>query len=435
MATMNSEQQERRLQVLKILRDYPYIYGQKVGFKKLNPLNNEWIKGFVYRKESHTTQAHRNSYKTTSVSVALALILILYPNKTVKFFRKTDTAVKEIIAQVSMMLKHSTTRQIVKALYGEHVNLRLTVDNALEISTNLKDDPRGTSQLCAGGIKSSMTGQHYDIIFTDDIVTIEDRTSRAERETTRIKYQELLNIVNPDGKIENTGTPWHPEDAFDLMPEPERWDCYTTRIMTAEEIQKKKDGMLPSLFAANYELRHIASEDVIFTDPITGADPAQIMNAKFNHIDAAYGGADSTAFTIGKRIGDKYYILGKLWHKHVDDVTPEILELKKRFLSRTTLCETNGDKGYLKKELEKQKESVVGYWEDTNKFLKIVTYLRSEWRNIEFVEGTDPEYIQQILDYNENAEHDDAPDSCASLIRHLWERKPEDKAVRGGFGF
>jgi hypothetical protein len=38
-----------------------------------------------------------------------------------------------------------------------------------------------------------------------------------------------------------------------------------------------------------------------------------------------------------------------------------------------------------------------------------------------FLEGTDPEYIDQILDYTENAEHDDAPDSAACICRILDE--------------
>ena len=37
--------------------------------------------------------------------------------------------------------------------------------------------------------------------------------------------------------------------------------------------------------------------------------------------------------------------------------------------------------------------------------------------------GTDEEYINQICDYNENAEHDDAPDSLASVIRILQKKK------------
>ena len=58
-----------------------------------------------------------------------------------------------------------------------------------------------------------------------------------------------------------------------------------------------------------------------------------------------------------------------------------------------------------------------------NKHLKITSYLKAEWKNVVFVSGTDIEYINQICDYNENAEHDDAPDSLASIIRRLWKKK------------
>jgi hypothetical protein len=38
------------------------------------------------------------------------------------------------------------------------------------------------------------------------------------------------------------------------------------------------------------------------------------------------------------------------------------------------------------------------------------------------VTGTDDKYIEMICDYNEDAEHDDAPDSLASLIRVLMKK-------------
>jgi phage terminase large subunit-like protein len=422
-----TEAERRRRTALRILEEYPYIYGQQVGFVKLNEINNRWIKEFLYGREDYTLQAHRNSYKTTSVSVALTLHLILNPNITIKFFRKTDAAVKEIIAQVSKMLKHRLTRQLVRDIYGDNINLKLTVDNALEISTNLKNDPRGTSQLSAGGIKSSITGQHYDIIFTDDIITVEDRLSRAERELTKTKYQELINIKNTgdDCRIVNTGTPWHKDDAFSIMPEPERWDVYSTGIIDEDGIDYIRARMVPSLFAANYELRHIAAEDVIFQNPTTGGDVSKIRDAKYLHIDAAYGGEDYTAATICQKINGKYYVLGKLYPKHVDDCLDDILRLKREHLVRTIICEENGDKGYLKKEIIRRKEKATSYWEDTNKYIKIVSYLKAEWPDIIFVEGTDEEYLEQILDYNEYAEHDDAPDSLASIIRKLYNKKDE----------
>ena len=39
-----------------------------------------------------------------------------------------------------------------------------------------------------------------------------------------------------------------------------------------------------------------------------------------------------------------------------------------------------------------------------------------------FLEGTDRDYLEQIMDYSIDAAHDDAPDSAASLIRVLDRR-------------
>jgi hypothetical protein len=62
-----------------------------------------------------------------------------------------------------------------------------------------------------------------------------------------------------------------------------------------------------------------------------------------------------------------------------------------------------------------------------NKHLKITSYLKAEWKKVFFVVGTDEEYINQICDYNENAEHDDCADSLASIIRKFWGKKEEGK--------
>ena len=424
---MNKEQQK----ILNLLKNEPYKFGHAMGFTKLTPLNNEWIKEMVYGKEYKTLQAHRGSYKTTCVSVAFTLKIILFPNRKVKFYRKNDTAVKEIIHQVSMMLKNPLTKAIVYKLYG--VTLQLTTDSAYEINTNLTNDPRGTSQLTASGIKASQTGQHYDEIFTDDIVTKEDRYSHAEREATKTAYYELRNIVNPRGRIFNSGTPWHKEDCFTIMPEAQKWDCYHTGLLSNLEIQALKADMLPSLFAANYELRHIASEDVIFTDAVTGEDPTKVLNATFCHIDAAYGGEDYTAFTICKKAEGKYYVYGRLWRKAVDDCLADIIADRKRFLAGKIYCETNADKGYLAKSLREKGERAITYAETMNKHVKIVTHLKGDWKDVVFVRGTDEEYINQILDYNEEAEHDDAPDSLACMLRLLHPRK-DDTARASSFG-
>ena len=417
-----------RKQAVNFLATRPVEYARMVGFTKLGDLHNGWITDMLRGATDITLQASRGTYKTSCVAVALALIIILLPNKRTLFMRKTDGDVKEVIRTVLKILRDPHTQYFVQCIYG--VSLDITIASATEISTNLTTDIKGTSQLVGMGTGASITGKHFDFVFTDDIVNINDRVSKAERERTKTIYQELQNVKNRGGRIINTGTPWHAEDAFSIMPPAERYDCYhpeIQKIISEQELQELREKMVRSLFAANYELRFIPAEDVIFTDPQTGADPAILDQAKYAHIDAAYGGEDYTAFTIIKKTGGKFYVYGRLWRKHVDDVLPEIIELRKSFNARNIYCEDNGDKGYLAKELLRRGEKPIKYHESMNKFLKITSYLKAEWSNVIFVVGTDDEYIRQICDYNENAEHDDAPDSLASMVRQLWHMKESDK--------
>lgn len=407
-----------RKQAIEFLVKHPAKLGRSLGFTLLtDDLHNGWIRDMVTGKEDKTLQAHRGSYKTTCVSVALALIMILFPNLTTLFLRKTDQDTKEVVEQVRKILLSPMIQVLVWVIYG--VELQLTVSSALEISTNLATGPRGTSQLVAQGVGGSLTGKHFDRIFTDDIVNLQDRTSKAERDHTKVVYQELQNIKNRGGRIFNTGTPWHIEDAFTLMPNPQRWDCYSTGLISKEELEEIRSKMTASLFAANYELRHIASDDVLFFNPKTDGDPAMVEQG-ISHIDAAYGGDDYTAFTVARKVNGVYYLYGRLWHKHVNDCKEMIKDLRKQFMCGRGYCEGNGDKGYLARDLRREGENFLTYHESMNKHLKITTYLKGEWSKVVFVAGTDREYINQICDYTEEAEHDDAPDSAASVIRLLW---------------
>lgn len=411
-----------RQAAIDFLLTRPAAFGRMLGFTRLKELHNKWICEMVRSKTDKTLQGHRGSFKTTCLSIALAIIIILLPNKRTLFMRKTDNDVKEIIRQVQKILLDARTQYLVQIIYG--VPLLLTVANATELSTNLTTDTRGTPQLVGMGIGGSLTGKHFDFIFTDDIVNLQDRVSKAERERTKIIYQELANILNPGGRMFNSGTPWHKDDAFSLMPAPEKYDCYTTGMLTPEQIEQIKAKMLPSLFAANYELRHIATEDVIFTHPQTGA-AAALAEQGLMHIDAAFGGSDYTALTICNRKDGKLYMYGKLWHKGFEELLPQILQAHARFNCGRVYVEDNGDKGFVGKTLRKEGLRVSIYHEDMNKFIKITSYLKAAWNDTHFVESTDAEYIEQICDYNENAEHDDAPDSAACVCR-IYSRKGAD---------
>lgn len=415
---------------LNRVKKKPVAFGHAAGFDKLTDLHNNWLKLFLYSKEDITLQAHRGSYKTTCLAIAIALLIVLQPKSKIIFLRKSDDGATEIVKQVAKVLQTDIFGQLTYALYG--VELQLTTDTSSEINTNLNTTSGGAGQLRGYGIKGAITGKHADIIITDDIVDRSDRTSPAERQKTIDVVQELTNIINAGGRFINTGTPWHKDDAFTLMPEPVQYSCYDTGLMTGEDIKEKRASMDASLFAANYELRHIASGEVLFPEPVidNGANTYRIYDGQC-HIDAAYSGADYNAFTIAKEAADgKIYVFGRLDAGHIDDVLPQFERDRVRYRAGTLHNETNADKGYLAKRI---KQPVKKYHESMNKHVKITTYLKQRWRDVVFIKDTDPAYIEQITEYSENSAHDDAPDSLASLLREQQQGHVHVKVMKNFF--
>lgn len=406
-------------EALDLLWYRPVEIGHWVGFKDLTDLHNEWLREFLYKEDDQTLQGHRGSYKTTTLSLFFAILAIEDPNKTALFFRKTGGDVSEVIRQIANILQSGCMQEIVRAIYGK--DLILTKSSNSEIQTNLSTSIKGASQIIGLGIGTSITGKHADIVVTDDIVNVKDRISSAEREHTKLAYMELQNIKNRGGRFINTGTPWHKDDCFTLMPNPSKFDCYTTGLMTANEIDYIKQRMSPSLFAANYELKHIASEDVIFADAKIGADKKFCLNGLM-HVDSAFYGSDYTACSVMAFVDGKYYLYGRCWRKHVEDCYPDIMNIYQEFLCSKIFMELNADKGMVARDLKLAGIRTAPYTESMNKHVKIVTYLKAIWPDVVFVEGTDKEYIEQITDYNENAEHDDAPDSAACLARLMYRK-------------
>lgn len=415
------------LSVLRWMREHPAQVGRWCGFDLLtDDLHGEWMRDMISGTEDMTLLAHRGSYKTTCLSVALAILSATETSRNMIFMRKSEDAVKEIIQQVRKIILCEPFRYLTQRAYGEDYGpVVLRQASSTSITTDVYAAAKGAAQLLGIGTSGAITGKHADIVITDDIVTLDDRVSKAERDRIVRVYDELQNIRNRGGRIINTGTPWHLEDAISKrMPNVRKFDCYTTGLLTPEKIAELKASMAPSLFAANYELQHIAAENALFTTYPGTTDNAAMLWDGIAHIDAAYEGEDYTALTCGRRGYDgKLYLYGRIWRAHVDTVMDAILADCDRLRCSPIYCETNGDKGYLAREMRSRGAAVRPYPENMNKYLKISTFLRKWWGNVVFLSGTDPAYIAQIMDYNEQAEHDDAPDSAACICRALDRRE------------
>ncbi len=406
-----------REDAVALMLEHPAQVARACGYPLLtDELHGEWIRKMILGKEDLTLLAHRCSYKTTCLAMSLAMLMLLRPEESILLMRKTESGAAEILRQVKIILSQDAMQRLSAVLYGEGVKVKATT---LGMSCDCYAAKRGAYQLTGCGTSGSITGRHAERIFTDDIVDLRDRVSEQERERTRGIYMELQNVRIRGGRLVNIGTPWHKQDAISLMPGVVKYDCYHTGLMDDRAIRTLRESMSPSLFAANYELRHIASEDALFPTVCGFFTEENLLWDGMAHIDAAYGGDDYTALTCAKREGDEIRLYGRLWRGHVEAHMEEILAECDRFRCGPILCETNGDKGYLAKELRQRGAQVRLYRESSNKYVKIATWLKKWWPHIRVFQGTDPEYLAQILDYTINAAHDDAPDSAACLCRTL----------------
>jgi hypothetical protein len=428
------------------LRDWiahPHKLGHLLGFKKLTPYHDRWVTEFIRAGagETRALLAHRGAYKTTCGLVALTLLVMIRRNIRISVTRKSQAMASKILIAMDKIFRSEIVRAWVFAAYG---TMKLETDHwstsALRISINNRINPEPT--LSAKGIGTSQTGDHYDYIWSDDIVTPEDRYSKAIREQTKAYVYETENMVEPDGVRIFTGTVWHPEDAWTvIMPmvtkEPIIQPIGTVPIpeITPEWIERKKQSMPLSLWAANYELKHVKDVDKEFGEPIPGEPPPGLT--KYWYIDPAFGGEDSTAIWEGCTDGELVYLTwAKMYRRSIAEKYDEIEQL---FWARDVAkvyFENVGAQKLVGVELERRRIPCEGVPANTNKFARITAALKPVWQRLRFHpdvlkqnmaptepgEDAPPNPLIELLEYNIDAQHDDSPDACAGLVSQLQAR-------------
>ena len=98
-------------------------------------MHGEWIREMVFGEGDYTLQAHRGSYKSSCLAVAVSLMLVLYAKQNIIFLRKTDSDVSEMLGMVSKILKSEIVKDIAKAIYKTELSI-------ISESTRFFEQPR-----------------------------------------------------------------------------------------------------------------------------------------------------------------------------------------------------------------------------------------------------------------------------------------------------
>lgn len=415
-------------EILKGLINNPHLLGHLMGKDKLNPLHSEWIKYCWDSNKPRALQAFRGGYKSTAIDVVgIVRWFLMQPNDRIAIIRKSFNDAATIVSAVKQAMELPQIKELFKYAHGFYPKATMAKDGKLRY--NFKTTITPEVSLTAHGIDSSLTGMHYDKIICDDIITLKDRVSKAERERTKEIVNELAtNIIDPGKGSLWIGTPWHKDDAWNEINKFADIALYPMSLynfLGEKVMENKKKTTTPFLYAANYELEIHKDENSLFSDPKM-AEGWNYFKKSYAHIDCAYDGDHYCALTIlspldndDPTLAKEFQGIGFTYPGNCKAWANEVMRLLRKYKARFLLNETNPDKGYFANQMEKLGARTKTYAESENKHIKISTNLYEYWDRIHWSPDTDPEYLNQILDYRERSEPDDAPDSCASLIREI----------------
>jgi hypothetical protein len=356
--------------------------------------------------------------------------MLFHPNDRILLMRKSFKAAAEVIKAISQAMQTIEIQHLFKQAQGKFP--KSTVDREGNLTYSFKRTITPEGNITGMGIDQGVTGKHFDKILSDDIITLRDRISRAEREHTIEMIREIAtNIIDPGKGSGWTGTPWHREDGWKEI----RSFCRISRYPISQynfigqaALEQKKRTTTPYLFSANYELELGKDESLLFSEPVYSKGWDYSKTDVVAQLDAAFEGDHYCALTIASPLrpdgADKVYqAVGYVYPGNVKDWIPKIVKLCKKYRVRYIHVETNPDKGYTADKLAEYGLRVKTYAEGQNKHLKISTCLYEVWPRIEWSPETEDEYMIQITEYKEGVEPDDAPDSAASLFREAYPKR------------
>jgi hypothetical protein len=266
--------------------------------------------------------------------------MLFHPNDRIAIIRKNFKAAAEVVRAISTAMEREEIKALFKVAYGVKPKAKIARDGRLEYSFKNTVTPEGN--ITALGIDSGITGLHFDKIICDDVITIKDRISRAERERTVEMVREIAtNIIEPGKGSAWIGTPWHREDAWKVIwgfCDIAKYPLSKYNFIGEEEAEKKRVSTTPFLYKVNYELALTGDESALFSEPFYTHGWDYAVKGAMAQLDAAFDGDHYCALTIAaplpKREGEKdtrYQIIGFTYPGNVKDWIPEIVRLCRKY--------------------------------------------------------------------------------------------------------
>ena len=264
----------------------------------------------------------RGTFKSTVVTIGFTLqmmlndqdIRILIDSET---FNKSKAFFMEIKAHLEGNDKY---REVYKTLFGIYPDAKkrtgLWTDSQLVAAGRKRQRKEPT--ISCGGVDTTKTGMHYDLIIMDDVVSETNITTKEQLEKVKTHFKLALSLLDPERPMIVIGTRWHFDDLYQhlLDFEKDRFNVmirsaynedgslFFPEVLTEEFLEKTKRSQGSAIFAAQYLNNPIDDEDAPFKrEYITHKSWDEVKGIPTNwylSVDPSYEGpfSDNVGFVI-----------------------------------------------------------------------------------------------------------------------------------------
>ncbi|MFO0937985.1 MAG: hypothetical protein U0798_15895 [Gemmataceae bacterium] len=209
--------------------------------------------------------------------------------------------------------------------------------------------------IAAFGIGSGSTGTRADLLICDDIVDVKAMHGRADRERVKRDFENnLLNLLEPEGRFWGLCTPWHRDDLNAQLKSNASFALFRRPIDAAlspiwpekwprDALQARRGEIGHAAFARGYHLLSVSEEEraiepgwVRYWQP-----PAPGFESVVLSIDPAVSSrssADATGMVVlGKAAGVVYCLAAKAYRVKLPELLPLIDQLDRQW-NPTAIC-------------------------------------------------------------------------------------------------
>jgi len=158
----------------------------------------------------------RGHYKTTAIIVCIIQLILNFPNIRVMLMqgtmRTTQSLLREILAHFQGDAEGSRLVELFPEFCGDKKALKATA-SAFTTPARSKKQLKEATVTCFSE-KASKTGQHADILFADDLVTLENYRSPKKMEGVRQNFYGAYPLLDPPQYVVVTGTRYSHTDLY-----------------------------------------------------------------------------------------------------------------------------------------------------------------------------------------------------------------------------